>query len=76
MAAFVTQSAPDFTADAYHNGEFKKVSLSGFRGKKVALFFYPLDFTFVCPAEILAFSDSIDEFTRRSTEVVSCRSSL
>jgi peroxiredoxin (alkyl hydroperoxide reductase subunit C) len=70
MTAFVTQTAPDFTAQAYANGEFRKLSLSEFRGKKVVLFFYPLDFTFVCPTEILAFSDSIDEFKKRNTEVI------
>ena len=70
MAAFVTQPAPDFSAEAYHNGEFKKISLGDFNGKKVVLFFYPLDFTFVCPTEILAFSDSINEFKKRNTEVI------
>jgi peroxiredoxin (alkyl hydroperoxide reductase subunit C) len=70
MAAFVTQPAPDFSAEAYLNGEFKKISLSEFKGKKVVLFFYPLDFTFVCPTEILAFSDSIGEFKKRNTEVI------
>ena len=70
MTAFVSQKAPDFTADAYVNGEFKKVSLSDYRGKKVVLFFYPLDFTFVCPTEILAFTDRLDEFKKRNTEVI------
>jgi len=70
MTAFVSSPAPDFTADAYVNGEFKQVSLSQFKGKKVVLFFYPLDFTFVCPTEILAFVDSLDEFKKRNTEVI------
>ena len=70
MAAFVTQPAPDFSADAYYNGEFKKISLGDFKGKKVVLFFYPLDFTFVCPTEILAFADSMEEFKKRNTEVI------
>ena len=70
MTAFVSQKAPDFTADAYVNGEFKKVSLSDYRGKKVVLFFYPLDFTFVCPTEILAFTDRLEEFKKRNTEVI------
>ena len=70
MAAFVTQPAPDFKADALVNGEFKQVSLSDYKGKKVVLFFYPLDFTFVCPTEILAFSDAIEEFKKRNTEVI------
>ena len=70
MTAFVSQKAPDFTADAYMNSEFQKVSLSDYRGKKVVLFFYPLDFTFVCPTEILAFTDRLDEFKKRDTEVI------
>jgi alkyl hydroperoxide reductase subunit AhpC len=70
LAAFVSEKAPDFTADAYFNGEFKKVSLADYKGKKVVLFFYPLDFTFVCPTEILAFTDRLDEFKKRNTEVV------
>ena len=70
MTAFVSQKAPDFTAEAYVNGEFKKVSLADFKGKKVVLFFYPLDFTFVCPTEILAFVDRIDDFKKRNTEVL------
>jgi len=70
LTAFVSQKAPDFTADAYVNGEFKKVSLSDYRGKKVVLFFYPLDFTFVCPTEILAFTDRLEEFKKRNTEVI------
>ena len=70
MTAFVSQPAPDFKADAYVNGEFAEVSLSQFKGRKVVLFFYPLDFTFVCPTEILAFVDSMDEFKKRNTEVI------
>jgi peroxiredoxin 2/4 len=70
MSAFVSAPAPDFSADAYVNGEFRKVSLADFKGKKVVLFFYPLDFTFVCPTEILAFADRIDDFKKRQTEVV------
>lgn len=70
MTAFVSAPAPDFTADAYVNGEFKQITLSQLKGKKVVLFFYPLDFTFVCPTEILAFADSMDEFKKRNTEVI------
>jgi alkyl hydroperoxide reductase subunit AhpC len=70
MAAFVTQPAPDFSADGVVNGEFKKISLADYKGKKVVLFFYPLDFTFVCPTEILAFADSIEQFKKRNTEVI------
>src|SRR5437764_15262459 len=69
-AAFVTKEAPDFTADAVVNEEFKTVKLSDYRGKYVILFFYPLDFTFVCPTEIVAFSDRVEEFRRRGAEVL------
>lgn len=70
MAAFVTQPAPDFKATALVDGAFKDVTLSQFKGKKVCLFFYPLDFTFVCPTEILAFSDAVKEFEARNTQVL------
>src|SRR5436190_10196175 len=70
MAVFVTQPAPDFSAEAYSNGEFRKITLSEFKGKMVVLFFYPLDFTFVCPTEILAFADTINEFKKRNTAVI------
>jgi peroxiredoxin (alkyl hydroperoxide reductase subunit C) len=66
----VGQKAPDFTATAVVDQEFKEISLSQYRGKYVVLFFYPLDFTFVCPTEITAFSDRYAEFTSRNTEVL------
>jgi len=71
MAAFVTQPAPDFKATALVKGQFVDgFSLSQFKGKKIVLFFYPLDFTFVCPTEILAFSDALKDFEARNTVVV------
>ena len=70
MSAQVTKPAPDFTADAVVNGECKTLKLSDYRGKYVVLFFYPLDFTFVCPTELVAFSDQIDEFKKRGCEVM------
>ncbi|MFQ3592617.1 MAG: peroxiredoxin [Gemmataceae bacterium] len=70
MSAQVTKPAPDFTAEAVVNGEFKTIKLSDYRGKYVVLFFYPLDFTFVCPTELVAFSDQIDEFKKRGCEVL------
>jgi peroxiredoxin (alkyl hydroperoxide reductase subunit C) len=70
MAAFVTQPAPDFKATALVDGQFKDITLSQFKGQKVVLFFYPLDFTFVCPTEILAFSDAIKEFQSRKVQVL------
>jgi peroxiredoxin 2/4 len=67
----VGQAAPDFTATAVVDQEFKTIKLSDYRGKKyVVLFFYPLDFTFVCPTEITAFSDRYSEFKQLDTEVL------
>ncbi|KAL7133640.1 hypothetical protein ABFS83_12G155800 [Erythranthe nasuta] len=63
--------APDFEAEAVFDQEFIKVKLSEYIGKKyVILFFYPLDFTFVCPTEITAFSDRYSEFEKLNTEVL------
>jgi alkyl hydroperoxide reductase subunit AhpC len=70
MTVQVTRPAPDFTADAVVSGGFRQIKLSDYRGKYVVLFFYPLDFTFVCPTELVAFSDQLDEFTRRNCEVI------
>jgi peroxiredoxin (alkyl hydroperoxide reductase subunit C) len=70
LTAFVSQKAPDFTAEAYVDGGFKKILLADYKGKKVVLFFYPLDFTFVCPTEILAFTDRLEDFKKRNTEVI------
>jgi len=74
MAVLVTKEAPDFTATALMpDGSFKSdFKLSGLRGQKVVLFFYPLDFTFVCPSELLAFHNRIKEFQSRKTQVVGC----
>lgn len=66
----VGQLAPDFTATAVFEQEFKTIKLSDYRGKYVVLFFYPLDFTFVCPTEITAFSDRFEEFKELGTEVL------
>lgn len=70
MAAHVQQPAPDFKAQAVVNGTFKTVSLSDYKGKYLVLFFYPLDFTFVCPTEILAYNDRQEEFRKLGAEVV------
>ncbi|MEM6837800.1 MAG: peroxiredoxin [Cyanobacteria bacterium P01_C01_bin.120] len=66
----VGQSAPDFTATAVVDQEFKTIKLSDYRGKYVILFFYPLDFTFVCPTEVVAFSDRYSEFKDLNTEIL------
>nr|VZI37561.1 unnamed protein product [Spirometra erinaceieuropaei] len=64
--------APEFKGTAVVNGEFKEISLSDYKKKYVILFFYPLDFTFVCPTEIIAFSDRADEFRRKGCELIAC----
>ncbi|GAB4823815.1 hypothetical protein N2152v2_010861 [Parachlorella kessleri] len=69
-APLVGSTAPDFSATAVFDQEFIDVKLSQYRGKYVVLFFYPLDFTFVCPTEITAFSDRHDEFKAVDTEVL------
>ncbi|XP_026470100.1 peroxiredoxin 1-like [Ctenocephalides felis] len=66
----IQKPAPEFAGTAVVNGEFKDIKLSQYKGKYLVLFFYPLDFTFVCPTEIIAFSDRIDEFRKIGCEVV------
>ena len=71
MAVLVTKPAPEFKAQAVlKDGSFGELSLSQYRGKYVLLFFYPLDFTFVCPTEIIAFSDRVKEFSDLGVEVI------
>ena len=72
MSTLVTQPAPDFTANAVlADGTIKEdFSLADYRGKYVVLFFYPLDFTFVCPSEIIAHDKRIKEFQDRGVEVI------
>ena len=60
--AVVGQMAPSFSGAAFTNGSHDEVSLSDYKGKYVVLFFYPLDFTFVCPTEIVEFSNRHSEF--------------
>ncbi|XP_015517651.2 peroxiredoxin [Neodiprion lecontei] len=66
----IQKPAPSFTGTAVINGDFKDIKLEDYRGKYVVLFFYPLDFTFVCPTEIVAFSDRMSEFEALNTEVI------
>ncbi|XP_075235017.1 peroxiredoxin 3 [Lycorma delicatula] len=66
----VQKPAPEFEGIAVVDNDFKEIKLSDFKGKYLVLFFYPLDFTFVCPTEIIAFSDRIDEFRKINTEIV------
>jgi len=66
----VGQSAPDFELEGVVDTQFKPVKLSDYRGKWVVLFFWPLDFTFVCPTEVTAFSKRVDEFKKLDAEVL------
>jgi alkyl hydroperoxide reductase subunit AhpC len=68
----VQKPAPDFSATAVVDGDFKTMSLKDFKGKWLVLYFYPLDFTFVCPTEITAFSDRVQDFKKLNAEVVGC----
>lgn len=68
----IGQQAPEFKGTAYINGEFKEISLEKFKGKYLVLFFYPLDFTFVCPTEIIAFNQLYREFKDNGAELVGC----
>ncbi|KAJ8345132.1 hypothetical protein SKAU_G00293250 [Synaphobranchus kaupii] len=68
--AKIGQPAPAFQATAVVDGEFKEIKLSDYKGKYVVFFFYPLDFTFVCPTEIVAFSDRAGEFRKIDCEVI------
>ncbi len=73
MGCLVQQPAPEFKVQAVMpDGSFKEVSLADYRGQYVMLFFYPLDFTFVCPTEIIAFSDAASEFEKRGVQLLSC----
>jgi peroxiredoxin (alkyl hydroperoxide reductase subunit C) len=71
MSFLVAQEAPDFKATAVMpDNNFEELSLRAQRGKYVLLFFYPLDFTFVCPSEIIAFDKQLDEFKKRECQVI------
>jgi peroxiredoxin (alkyl hydroperoxide reductase subunit C) len=74
MSVLVTKKAPDFKAQAVMpDGSFKEITLADYRGKKyVVLFFYPLDFTFVCPTEIIAFSEAAGQFEALGTQLLGC----
>src|SRR3990167_8469326 len=70
--SLVQKKAPEFSTDAVIGGDFKQIKLSDYKGKWVVLYFYPLDFTFVCPTEITAFSDRIQDFRKLNAEVLGC----
>lgn len=71
MCTLVTKAAPDFTAQAVMpDNTFAELTLSSYRGRYVILFFYPLDFTFVCPSEILAFNRALNNFNEKNCAVI------
>jgi len=70
--AMISKPAPNFEGTAVINGSFQPLKLSDYKGKYIVFFFYPLDFTFVCPTEILAFNDRVDEFRKINAEVIAC----
>ena len=72
MSVLVGKKAPEFRATAAIAGDFKEITLSSLRGKHVVLFFYPLDFTFVCPTELHAFQEKLGQFHKLNTEVIGC----
>ncbi len=72
MARLVGNQAPFFKAEALVNGEFKTISSDDYKGKWKVLFFYPLDFTFVCPTELVAYSEAADKFKALGCELIAC----
>jgi len=70
-ASFINRRAPALYLDAYHNGAMKKINLADFRGKWLVLFFYPADFTFVCPTELKELADFYPEFMKLGAEIAS-----
>ncbi len=71
MSVLVGKKAPDFSAKAVKGDEISDhFKLSSYKGKYVILFFYPLDFTFVCPTELHAFQKSLPDFKNRGVEVI------
>jgi len=70
--ALISKPAPFWEGTAVENGEMKELKLSDYLGKYLIFFFYPLDFTFVCPTEILAFNDRVKEFREIGAEIVAC----
>lgn len=70
--SLVSKQAPEFELEAVVDGEMKKVKLSDHRGRWVVLFFYPLDFTFVCPTEIREFNSKAGEFADVGASILSC----
>lgn len=70
MSARIQKLAPSFTATALYDKEFVEINLEDYRGRYLVLFFYPLDFTFVCPTELLAFNERVEDFQKLGCELV------
>jgi len=68
--ARIGKPAPNFKATAVVGQDFKEIELSNYKGRYVVLVFYPLDFTFVCPTEIIAFSDRFEEFEKLNCQII------
>lgn len=66
----VAQQAPDFETTGVFGSDFKPVKLADYKGKWLVLFFYPFDFTFVCPTELLGLSERMDEFKKLNVEIL------
>lgn len=72
MTVLVGKEAPNFKANCAIENSFKEISLQAYRGKYVVLFFYPLDFTFVCPTELHAFQERLSDFNANDCVVLGC----
>lgn len=72
MTVLVGKTAPDFKTKCVVQEDIQDISLKDYRGKYVILFFYPLDFTFVCPTELHAFQEKLDEFTKNNCVLLGC----
>ena len=74
METIINATAPEFKVQAFQNGEFKTVSNEDIKGKWAIFFFYPADFTFVCPTELVDLADKYEELKGMGVEVfsVSC----
>src|SRR3989344_4686205 len=66
----ISEQAPDFALEGYRDGKFKEYSLKQYKNKWLGLFFYPLDFPFICPTEIRGFSKKYDEFKKLGGDVL------
>ena len=71
MSSIINSQVPEFKVQAYHNGEFKEVSNADIKGKWAIFFFYPADFTFVCPTELVDMAEKYDQFKAMGVEVYS-----